>query len=139
MRCLSLFLVLSCVCSRRSEAQTPIPDEPVAIGTTPQLVLDSYIVDNTWAMKYRNQHVERIFHAPKKVAANPLIKGNAGYTCVARDATSGVFHMWYQTHIAGKDEDKTQYAIAYATSKDGLAWELPKLGLHEWKGSKENN
>lgn len=55
-------------------AQTAVPAEPVEIGTTPQLFLDNYIVDNTWAMRYRTQHVERVFHAPRKHPANPLIK-----------------------------------------------------------------
>ena len=120
-------------------AQTAIPAEPVEIGTTPQLFLDHYIVDNTWALRYRTQHVERVFHAPKKHPANPLLKVQGGYVCAARDEQAGIFHLWYQTHVPAKDEARTQYAIAYATSKDGLSWTLPKLGLHDWQGSKDNN
>ena len=112
-------------------AQTVIPEEPVAIGTTPQLLLDSYIVDNTWALRYKSQHIDRVFHVPVKHPANPLIRLHGGYVCVARDNKTGGFHMWYQTHVAGKDEVRTQYAIAYATSVDGLKWTTPKLGLHE--------
>jgi hypothetical protein len=121
------------------QAQTAIPDEPVEIGTTPQLLLDHYIVDNTWTLRYKTQHIDRIFHAPTKHPSNPLIKLPGGYVNVARDAKTGTFHMWYQTHIAGKDEQRTQYAVAYAASPDGLKWTLPKLGLHEWQGSKDNN
>ncbi len=120
-------------------AQTAVPDEPVEIGTTPQLLLDNYVVDNTWALRHKTQHVERVFHAPKKHPANPLIKAQGGYVCVAHDEKAGAFHLWYQTHVPAKDEARTQYAVAYATSKDGLKWTLPKLGLHEWQGSKENN
>lgn len=120
-------------------AQTAIPEEPVEIGTTPQLLLDNYIVDNTWAIRHKVQHVERVLHAPKKHPANPLLKVQGGYVCVARDEKTGAFHLWYQTHVPAKDEQRTQYAIAYATSKDGLKWTLPKLGLHEWQGSKDNN
>lgn len=38
-----------------------------------------------------------------------------------------------------KDDDKATYGIAYAESKDGLAWTRPELGLHEWKGTRANN
>ena len=120
-------------------AQTSIPREPVEIGATPQLLLDNYIVDNTWTMRYKTQHIDRVFHVPQKHAGNPLVQFQGGYACMARDEKTGTFHMWYQTHVAGKDEERTLYAIAYATSEDGLAWTLPKLGLHEWQGSKENN
>ena len=27
----------------------------------------------------------------------------------------------------------------FATSADGLSWDRPSLGLHEWNGSKDNN
>ena len=69
-----------------------------------------------------------------------IVKLHGGYVCVAHDADAGRFHMWYQTHIAGKTkDDKTQYAIAYATSRDGLTWDTPELGLFEWQGTKKNN
>jgi len=111
----------------------------VKIGTSPQLLLDGYIVDNTWAIRHKAQHVERVFHQPQKHPDNPLLKVQGGYVCVARDPDADGFHLWYQTHIAGTDEARTQYAIAYAFSKDGLNWDVPKLGLHEWQGSKDNN
>lgn len=122
----------------RAAGQT-IPAEPVEIGHTPQLLLDGYIVDNTFAVRYKTQHIDRVFHTPRKHPDNPLLKVQGGYACVARDPQSGVFHMWYQTHIAGKDEERTQYAVAYATSPDGLKWTLPKLSLHAWQGTKDNN
>jgi hypothetical protein len=119
-------------------ANTPTV-EPLEIGATPQLLLDGHVVDNTWALRYKSQHVDRVFHAPRKHPSNPLIKTKGGYVCAARDESTGAFHLWYQTHVPGTDERKTQYAVAYATSPDGIKWTLPKLGLHEWQGSKENN
>lgn len=113
--------------------------EPIEIGATPQLVLDDYIVDNTWTMRYKAEHIDRVLHVPKKHPSNPLVKLHGGYACVARDEDTGTMHMWYQTHVAGNDEEKTQYAIAYATSSDGLQWTVPNLGLHTWQGAKENN
>ncbi|HEX5102624.1 MAG TPA: hypothetical protein VFV87_02355 [Pirellulaceae bacterium] len=135
----SLALAVVCSITLAAAAQTALPSEPVEIGTQPQLFVDQYIVDNTWTLRYKTQHIDRVFHAPEKHLQNPLIKGAAGYVCIAHDAAVGQYHLWYQTHIAGDDEAKTQYAIAYARSQDGLDWELPSLGLHEWNGSKDNN
>lgn len=119
------------------------PAEPVEIGTTPQFFIDDHLVDNRWALKQKKEAVVRVFHAPEKHAGNPLFTGDAGFVCVAKDEQAGVFRMWYQTHAwtgtGPEDEARTLYAIAYAESKDGIHWELPKLGLHEWSGSTENN
>lgn len=43
------------------------------------------------------------------------------------------YRMWY----SGFDGSKRQ--VCYATSKDGVTWEKPKLGIVEYNGSKENN
>jgi len=121
----------------------PPPADPVEIGSTPQFFIDDHIVDNRWALKQKKEAVLRVFHAPVKHAGNPLFTGEAGYVSVARDEQAGLFRMWYQTHAwmgtGPEDEARTFYAIAYAESKDGIQWELPKLGLHEWQGTKDNN
>ncbi len=43
-----------------------------------------------------------------------------------------LFKMWYFTGRGGS-------GICYATSKDGLKWEKPSLGIYEHKGSRDNN
>jgi hypothetical protein len=123
----------------RPAVAAPLPAEPVSIGPTPQLLLDNHIVDNTWTLRYKTQHIDRVFHAPVKHPANPLLKVQGGYACVARDGETGRFHMWYQTHHWGENEERTEYGVAYASSADGIEWETPHLGLHDWQGSKENN
>jgi len=44
------------------------------------------------------------------------------------------YRMWYNSF--SKD---SQRLICYATSKDGLKWDKPKLGLVEFNGNKDNN
>ena len=118
----------------------PLPQEPVKIGTGPQFVFDNYIIDNHWAIKYKREAVQRIFHQPKKYEGNPVISGDGGYATVIRDEKTGMFRLWYQTWVASEIKGKSgNYAIAYGESKDGIHWKLPKLGLLEWKGTKENN
>ena len=51
------------------------------------------------------------------------------YGTVLHDPESGGFRMWYNRHAI----------MLYATSKDGVHWERPALGLYEHAGSKENN
>ncbi|QDU00137.1 hypothetical protein [Gimesia aquarii] len=125
-----------------AESRT-LPTEPIEIGTVPQFVFDGYIVDNYYALKYKQQSMERIFHAPKKHGMNPLISGEGGYVNVRRDSQTGRFQMWYQTHAPKLDEQGkfigSNYAIAYAESKDGLTWNRPRLGLLNWNGTKDNN
>jgi hypothetical protein len=120
--------------------ETAAAAEPVEIGARPQLFLDDFIVDNRWSLKPKQQEVLRAFHAPKKHGRNPLFIGDGGYVNVVRDAQSHTLKMWYQTHqwlaAGAKGHD---YAIAYAESTDGLDWQLPELGLYEWKGTRANN
>lgn len=118
-----------------------LPTEPVEIGNEPQFFVDDHIVDNRWALKQKTEEVLRVFHAPRKYEHNPVIVGEGGYMSVVHEKESGLFRMWYQTHAWGdkKDEEKTGYAVAYAESRDGVKWELPKLRLYDWKGSRENN
>jgi len=51
------------------------------------------------------------------------------YGTVLRDEHSGLFRLWYNrgSHVL------------YATSRDGLRWDRPELGLVELNGSKTNN
>lgn len=117
----------------------PPPVEPVEIGTTPQFFIDDHLVDNRWSLKMKTEEVVRAFHPPVKFSGNPVITGGCGYPSVVREADTGIFKLWYQTHTRGADEERNGYAIAYAESKDGMTWTRPELGLCEWKGTTANN
>jgi len=139
-RCLFAALSLG-VLSHTAFAQSPeIPAEPVAIGAETQFVFDRYIIDNVWAIRYKSEAVQRVFHPPEKHPSNPIIAGDGGCPSVLRDEQTGSFRMWYQTWKPSEKEGESgSYAIAYAESDDGVAWKRPTLGLLEWKGTKENN
>lgn len=143
-RCWLVILITTLCCSLATAqdmtARSALPSEPVEIGTTPQFVFDNYIVDNHWALRYKREAMRRVLHPPKKYESNPVIAGEGGYVTVLRDDETGKFRMWYQTWTPSEIEGKSgQYAIAYAESSDGVNWELPKLGLYTWKGTKDNN
>lgn len=48
------------------------------------------------------------------------------------DPATGQWQMWYEGH-------PDAVLLCTAFSKDGLEWTKPKLGLEEWKGSRDNN
>lgn len=119
-----------------------VPVEPVPIGHEPQFFIDDWIVDNRWALKPKKpEEVVRVFHTPARHPANPVIANDGGYCTVVRDADTGRFKMWWQTHetVEKGGEESADYAIAYAESEDGLKWNQPKLGLISWKGTRDNN
>ncbi|HEU0046955.1 MAG TPA: hypothetical protein VFQ43_05025, partial [Nitrososphaera sp.] len=53
------------------------------------------------------------------------------------------FHLWYTGNFGPMANnigyERVDCRICYATSKDGVTWVKPSLGLVEFKGSKQNN
>ena len=95
--------------------------------------------------------VSRRWHQPTKHPAAPLLSripdGERGWAAgmplcfgsVLFDETEGLFKMWYGLHVGDDDADDSQSVLAYATSRDGVAWERPSLGLNEYRESTDNN
>ena len=102
------------------------------IASDRQLFVDDYMVEET-------RNLQRTFHQPVKYVGNPIIRplapweGHAVnvYGTVMYD--QGMYRMWYQAYGG------TPFTACYATSKDGIFWDKPSLGLIEFAGSKDNN
>lgn len=113
-----------------------LPDEPVAIGGEPQFLFDLHIVDNTWPLKLKQDVVKRVVHQAEKPSADPLLTGDQpSFLWVLRDDHDGWFKMWYQANVQVRPDDakgrKYQTVIAFARSRDGIAWEKPDLDLFD--------
>jgi hypothetical protein len=70
------------------------------------------------------------------IAATEPWEGNSTYIygTVLKDEPAGSgYRMWYTAYL------DAHYYLCYATSKDGVNWIKPKLGVFDFKGSKENN
>lgn len=97
------------------------------IGSERQVFIDGRFVQQP-------KDVQLVVHPPRKTGERTLVADAAAegpdigcYVCTMwRD---GTYHMWYDA--AG--------GIRYARSKDGITWEKPRLGLTEYKGSRDNN
>jgi len=112
--------------------------------------------------------IERIVNAKLKVGsvtkdpANPVMKEDKSwekrfdnlYGNVLYDEDEEVFKLWYSPFIIDSSSagmtllqrqrkyrapPNREMAICYATSKDGINWVKPNLGLVEYEGSKQNN
>lgn len=96
------------------------------------------------------ENVRQLFHQAQKHANNPVLRGErpweaAGYGfvhSVIYDEDDKLFKCWYQGVIgcqAGPVHSYGPHVLCYATSTDGIHWERPNLGLHEFEGSRDNN
>jgi hypothetical protein len=99
---------------------------PIDLGR--QLFVDTFLIDST--------SLKRVSHTPRKMPFNPVlapetpleietINGNPGAATkdggVWWDPKDQVFKMWYEAGWLNR--------MAYATSRDGLTWERPDLGI----------
>ena len=96
----------------------------------------------------RTLHPARTRPAPVLEADRPW-EGSRVYVygSVLRDPATGEFRLWYLGRTGRSDKpDRTPtlrsngYDLTlYATSRDGVVWTKPALGLHAFEGSTANN
>ena len=113
------------------------------IGSEKQLFIDDRFIESS-------ENVTLTMNPPRKVG--PVIETDeehpweagwiGGGSTILED--EGVYKMWYRAHEVGKQgENGTtglgRGSLCYATSKDGVHWEKPSLGLIERYGSRDNN
>lgn len=111
------------------------------IGDRLELFVDDELIDRT-------KNVALKLHQPVRQEAALVTdqpwEGNAvGYVSVMQDGD--ILRMYYKMAdtregIATKEERYTHPMwVCYAESRDGLKWDRPELGLHEFEGSTANN
>lgn len=114
------------------------------------LLLDSRLVDEA-------VNASLVLGTPQKHPANPLFQAdkpwensmNNLYPNVLWDEEQQLFKLWYKCVLADKeviaqmDRPGTVHDVGwyllYATSKDGIRWDKPELGIHKFAGSSANN
>ena len=95
-------------------------------------------------------NARQIFHAAENHPANPVLWGEKPWEAQAYSPTASViydeeeriFKCWYMGllgDVAGPTNSYGAHVLCLATSKDGIHWDRPNLGLHEYEGSKQNN
>ncbi|MFN7937871.1 MAG: hypothetical protein U0R19_31365 [Bryobacteraceae bacterium] len=109
----------------------PAADKPIDVGLRKQLFFDRRFITGAKGIAFT-------MHPPRK--AGPILlpdmpweKQHIGsYISVLED--EGMYKLWYMS-FAGKGGGR----LCYATSKDGIEWQRPKLGRVDFNGSRDNN
>ena len=116
-------------------------DWPLRIDSSHQLFVDDYLLASA-------RNIKRTVHQATKFDGNPIMTkhtpaegGGPLFAIVIRDEPTGKFRMWYAGRVTYNLPNGTsvRFPALYAESDDGIAWKRPKLGLHEFNGSKANN
>ena len=92
----------------------------------PDLKYASHLFIDNWHVS-REENLTRTLHQPGKCAANPFLRPDMPWECptmalhgsVIYDDEEGLFKIWYYG----------AHNVCYATSRDGLEWERPELGI----------
>ncbi|MEM7373022.1 MAG: hypothetical protein AAF587_30650 [Bacteroidota bacterium] len=146
---MSLMLMASCRPSQNiSQAET-------LAQQARYLLLDNRIIHHL-------DNAELVVGQVQKHPANPLfvedknweVRFDNLYGNIVYDEDNQEYRCWYSPFIVDHsakgmskaDRDKAYHppkdremGICYATSKDGILWEKPELGLVEFEGNKQNN
>lgn len=143
---LGLSLALSCSSMAVATAQST----PATANDLKHLVLDRRVLDRVDGLRLVMGRVEKDSHNPLFQADKPWENAlNNLYPNLLYDAEEKCFKLWYKCVLTDKDviakmmppatvHDQGWFLL-YATSKDGIAWEKPELGLFGFDGSKRNN
>jgi hypothetical protein len=101
------------------------------IGDRRELLVDDWLIDSMRGVSLRlHQPVPREIALPLN---QPWAGPTVGFTAVMKDGDR--YRLYYTNDSDGASPDYT----SYAESKDGISWTMPKLGLIEFNGSKDNN
>ena len=134
MRFVSYFVVLFTLANLSTHAS------PLAVGTNTCLFLDDYFVAEQSGLK-RTWHQGKPH--PKAIVAEtePWEKWIILYGGCFYDPVGKVYRMYYQTTLypSGVPGVSFRQDTCYAESKDAIHWTKPKLGVVDFKGSKDNN
>ena len=106
-----------------------------------QLFLDDYAIEDM-------EDVRRVLHQPhdRRPVMTPDV--SRGQTQLQSknppwwNPELGVWEWWYWAmydSLPGEMYASEGRVSHYATSTDGINWDIPNLGLHEFRGSKSNN
>src|SRR6185369_8502437 len=116
---------------------------PHHLGVERQLFVDDHWIEASSGLR-------RVIHQVTKYEDNPIVlpvKPWEGqytllYGTVLHDEQEGIWKMWYSTmnhfrYINFIFPESTY--LCYATSKDGIHWQKPALGIVDYRGTRENN
>jgi hypothetical protein len=123
--------------ARGAELDLPVPATKGihVLGSNRHLFIDDLLTDQSEnvALTVNPPHDRQLV----MIADKPWERGGiTNYCNLFFDPHAKEYRLYYApVHM----ESNPIFRIALATSKDGVTWEKPELGVVEWQGSKKNN
>lgn len=114
--------------------------QPARVGEAVLFPFDNYSIPFTWGLKLdlimgKGPGARDPVVVHPGPPGTPDCKGVRYYGTVIQ--VGDELRMWY---LGSGDKDvRPGLSLLYATSKDGVHWEKPNLGLVEYNGNKQNN
>jgi len=123
---------------------------PSLVNVRKHLVLDTRLIAQTNDVRLVLGRVEKDPHNPLFPADRPWENSlNNLYPNIAYDQDQGLFKLWYKDMLCDQGVINKMmppriivsvgWFLLYATSRDGLVWQKPDIGLIGFDGSKQNN
>jgi hypothetical protein len=115
-----------------------LADEPIDIGNRRELFVDSYLIESLDGAQRKLHHP--VANEIAIVHDAPWEGAGSGYHSVITDGD--LYRMYYRGSALGVTDGALKLGrqvYCYAESHDGIHWEKPNLGLHEYNSSKQNN
>lgn len=112
--------------------------EPIEVGARRELFVDDLLIDSLTGARRQLHHP-----VPREIAIqhdSPWEGAGSGYHSLIRDGD--LYRLYYRGTVLGVEQGRLRLGrevYCYAESQDGITFHKPKLGLHEFEGSRENN
>jgi len=106
----------------------------IQLGTKREMFWDDYLVD-TSRTTAQNRLIQPIFRETVKWLDHPVEYGSTSYPCIVK--INDGYLMYYVAWSRVNEKSTSNYCVL--TSKDGIHWDRPSLGMYEYNGSKDNN
>ena len=117
-----------------------LAQEPIDIGSRLELLVDEYLVDGLSGGAHLRLHRP----VPREVVLvhDAPWEGNGSmYHSIFQDGDliRMYYYGWQMETTGGTFVEVHPFVTCYAQSLDGIHWQKPNLGLHEFNGSRDNN
>ncbi|HBJ86004.1 MAG TPA: hypothetical protein DDZ88_19475 [Verrucomicrobiales bacterium] len=111
--------------------------EPLQLGSSRELFVDKHLIESKIGVTMKMHKPQA--HDVALVCDAPWEGNTSGYFTLLQD--DDLYRCYYRgSHHGEKGGRPSQSGVTcYAESRDGIIWTKPKLGLHEFEGSKDNN
>lgn len=109
--------------------------DAIKLGSRRELFVDRFLIEQLKGAELRMH--EPIREGVAVAFDNPWEGKFSGYPTVIKDGN--IYRLYYRGLPVPTSDGSAEAVVAYAESKDGMAWSKPDLGLFNVMGTRHNN